>query len=190
MTTNQQGNNKDWSAEITNTDQTSALANSIWEEKEGFYYAPIHQDSNNTVSYTATANITTVKGTSEVFSLGVVDSTSTNVITFKNAINNMSFPLGNSTALFKVGNSSNALVPLILFGSSVSGRTTLVCNGTVSGVSTDDKIVLIGNSPIEGDSIRDYYLKAKFSNSITTPHELYAINFIYSKSNLHNQQGQ
>ena len=185
-----EGNNKEWSAEITNTDQTSALANSIWEEKEGFYYAPIHQDSNNTVSYTATADITTVKGTSEVFSLGVVDSTSTNVITFKNAINNMSFPLGDSTALFKVDNSSNALVPLVLFASSVSGRTTLVCNGTVSGVSTNDKIVLIGNSPIEGDSIRDYYLKAKFTNSITTPHELYAINFIYSKSNLHNQQGQ
>lgn len=185
-----EGNNKDWSAEITNTDQTSALANSIWQEKEGFYYAPIHQDSNNTVSYTATADITKVNGTSEVFSLGVVDSTSTNVITFKNAINNMSFPLGNSTALFKVDTSSGALVPLVLFASSVSGRTTLVCNGTVSGVIQNDTIVLIGNSPIEGDAIRDYYLKAKFSNSITTPHELYAINFIYSKSNLHNQQGQ
>lgn len=185
-----EGNNKNWSVELANTDQTSALATSTWEEKEGFYYAPIHQDSNNTVSYTATADITTVKGTSEVFSLGVVDSVSTDVITFKNSINNMSFPLGNSTALFKINTGTGALVPLVLYASSVSGRTTLVCSGTVSGVAQDDTIILIGNSPIEGDSIRDYYLKAKLSNSITTPHELYAINFIYSKSNLHNQQGQ
>ena len=54
----------------------------------------------------------------------------------------------------------------------------------------DDEIVLIANSAIEGDVIRDYYLKAKFVNSTTTAHELYAINFIYTKSNLHNQRGQ
>jgi hypothetical protein len=49
---------------------------------------------------------------------------------------------------------------------------------------------LIANSAIEGDSLRDYYLKGRFVNSTTSKHELYAINFIYTKSNLHNQQGQ
>ena len=102
----------------------------------------------------------------------------------------MSFPLGNSTALFKYDTANNKLVPLVLYAASISGEKKLTCNGTVSGLAQDDQVVLIGNSPIEGDSLRDYYLKAKFSNSTTTPHELYAVNFIYSKSNLHNQQGQ
>jgi len=185
-----EGNNSAWSVDISNTDQSSALATSTWEEKEGFYYAPIHQDSKNTVSYTATADITSVSGTSEIFGLGVVDSVATDTITFKNAINNMSFPLGNSTALFKYDTANNKFVPLVLFASSISGEKKLTCNGTVSGLAQDDQVVLIGNSPIEGDSLRDYYLKAKFSNSTTTPHELYAVNFIYSKSNLHNQRGQ
>jgi hypothetical protein len=33
-------------------------------------------------------------------------------------------------------------------------------------------------------------LQVTLSNSLTTAHELYAINLIYTKSNLHNQQGQ
>lgn len=185
-----EGNNSSWSCVIDTTDQTSTIASSIWQNKEGFYYAPIHRDSSNNITYTATANVTSVSGTSELFSLGVVASVSTSVITFKNAINNMSFPLGNTTALFLLNSASNRLEPLNLYASSISGEKALTCSGTVSGVSADDEIVLVANSAIEGDNIRDYYLKARFSNSSTTPHELYAVNFIYSKSNLHNQQGQ
>ena len=185
-----EGNNSSWSCVIDTTDQTSTIASSIWQNKEGFYYAPIHRDSSNNITYTATANVTSVSGTSELFSLGVVASVSTSVITFKNAINNMSFPLGNTTALFLLNSASNRLEPLNLYASSISGEKALTCSGTVSGVSADDEIVLVANSAIEGDNIRDYYLKARFANSTTTPHELYAVNFIYSKSNLHNQQGQ
>ena len=60
----------------------------------------------------------------------------------------------------------------------------------MTGLVADDEVVLIANSAIEGDAIRDYYLKAKLVNSTTSAHELYAVNFIYAKSNLHNQQGQ
>ena len=183
-----EGNNKDWSVTLTNSDQTSTIATSIWEEKEGFYYAPVHQDSTNNVSYTATANISSISGTSEVFGLGSAASIATDKITFKNSINSIGFPLGVTTALFKVSGSN--LVPLNLYATAIDGDKVLQCNGTVSGVTANDEIVLIANSSIEGDSIRDYYLKARFVNSTTSKHELYAINFIYTKSNLHNQQGQ
>jgi hypothetical protein len=183
-----EGNNKDWSVTLNNSDQTSTIATSIWQEKEGFYYAPIHQDSTNNIDYTATANVSSISGTSEVFGLGAVASIATDKITFKNAINNAGFPLGNTTALFKV--SGTNLVPLTLYASALTGEKELQCSGTVSGLVADDEIVLIANSAIEGDVIRDYYLKAKFVNSSTTAHELYAINFIYTKSNLHNQRGQ
>jgi hypothetical protein len=185
-----EGNSGNWVATLTTTDQTSSIATSIWQQKEGFYYAPIHRDSTNNVSYTATANITSVNGTSEIFSLGVVDSVATSNITFKNPINNMAFPLGLSTAIYKLNSASNRLEPLNLYATAVGGEKILTCNTTVSGLSQNDEVVLIGNSAIEGDALRSYYLKANFTNSSTSPHELYAFNFIYSKSNLHNQQGQ
>jgi len=185
-----EGNNSNWTATLTNSEQTSAIASSIWQEKEGFYYAPIHQDSTNNVDYTATANVSSVSGTSEVFGIGTVSSiTGTDaLITFKNSISTIGFPLGNTTALYKVSGSD--LVPLNLYASSINGDKILECNGTVTGLVEDDQVVMIANSAIEGDAIRDYYLKARFVNSNTSPHELYAINFIYSKSNIHNQQGQ
>jgi hypothetical protein len=183
-----EGNNKDWTVTLTNSDQTSTIANSIWQEKENFYYAPIHQDSSNNIDYTATANVSSLSGTSEVFGIGTVASIATDKITFKNAINSIGFPVGNTTALFKV--SGTNLVPLNLYAVSVSGEKELECHATVSGLVADDEIVLIADSAIEGDSIRDYYLKAKLVNSTTSAHELYAVNFIYAKSNLHNQQGQ
>ena len=185
-----EGDNSDWTCVLETSDQESAIAASIWEEKEGFYYAPIHRDSTNSVSYTATADITSVSGTSEIFSLGVVDSVASSIVTFKNAINNMVFPVGNTTALFKINSISNTLEPINLYASSISGEKSLTCSAAVSGIIQDDEIVLISNSSIEGDTMRDYYMKATFSNSNTNPYELYAINFIYSKSNLHNQQGQ
>ena len=185
-----EGNNGDWTAVLESVDQTSTIASSIWETKEGFYYAPIHRNSTNDVSYTATGNITSLTGTSELFSLGVVASVASDVITFKNAINNMSFPLGNTTALFKLNSVDNRLEPLNLYAASVSGEKALTCDSLVGGVVADDEIVLIANSAIEGDTLRNYYLKGTFSNPTTSEHELYAVNFIYSKSNLHNQQGQ
>ena len=102
----------------------------------------------------------------------------------------MAFPLGLSTAIYKLNSASNRLEPLNLYATAVGGEKILTCNTTVSGLSQNDEVVLIGNSAIEGDALRSYYLKANFTNSSTSPHELYAFNFIYSKSNLHNQQGQ
>lgn len=183
-----EGNNNNWTVTLTNSDQTSTIANSIWQEKENFYYAPIHQDSSNNIDYTATANVSSLSGTSEVFGVGTVASIATDKITFKNAINSIGFPVGNTTALFKVSGAN--LVPLNLYAVSVSGEKELECHATVSGLVADDEVVLIANSSIEGDSIRDYYLKAKLVNPTTSAHELYAVNFIYAKSNLHNQQGQ
>jgi hypothetical protein len=81
-------------------------------------------------------------------------------------------------------------VPLSLYAVGINGEKVLECNSTVTGLNANDQIVLIANSSIEGDAIRDYYLKGRFVNSTTSKHELYAINFIYTKSNLHNQQGQ
>jgi len=186
-----EGNSAAWSCTMNNSSQTSAIASTIWQDKEGFYYAPIHQDSTmGTVSTTSTANITSVDGTSQFFSLGVVNSASGSVINFKNAINNIPFPVGSTTALYKLNAASNRLEPLGYRANSKSGEKQITCNATTSGLVQNDVVVLVATPSIEGDPMRDYYLQLTLTNSVTTPHELYAINLIYSKSNLHNQQGQ
>lgn len=186
-----EGNSGAWSCTLNNSSQNSALASSIWQDKEGFYYAPIHQDSTmGAVSTTSTANITSVDGTSQFFSLGVVNSASGSVINFKNAINNIPFPVGSTTALYKLNAASNRLEPLGYRADSKSGEKQITCNATASGLVQNDVVVLVATPSIEGDPLRDYYLQVTLTNSLTTPHELYAINLIYSKSNLHNQQGQ
>ena len=186
-----EGNSNAWSCTMNNSSQTSAIASSIWQDKEGFYYAPIHQDSSmGLVSTTSTANITSVDGTSQFFSLGVVDSASGSVINFKNAINNMSFPVGSTTALYRLNAASNRLEPLGYRANSKSGEKQITCNATASGLVQNNVVVLVATPSIEGDAVRDYFLQVTLTNSLTTPHELYAINLIYAKSNLHNQQGQ
>ena len=197
-----EGDSGSWSCTLKNTEQTSTIASSIFQEREGFYYAPIHQDSTlatTAISTTSTASITSVSGTSEIFGLGVVATTSTadvTKITFKNAINNMGFPVGtvgqggsiSGTALYKI--SGNALDPLGLSAVSVSGEKILECNVDVTAkVSANDEIVLISSSPIEGDPMRDYYIKATLSSNVTTPIEVYAINLIFAESNLANNLG-
>ena len=194
-----EGDSGSWSCTLTNSDQTSTIASSVFQEKEGFYYAPIHQDStlaSTAISTTSTASITSVNGTSEIFGLGVVATTSTGdvtKITFKNAINTIGFPLGtlgesgsiSGTALYKIH--GNALDPLGLSAVSVSGEKELTCNVSVIGkVSANDEVVLISTSPIEGDPMRDYYIKTKLTSNLTTPLELYAINLIFAQSKLAN----
>jgi hypothetical protein len=186
-----EGNSNAWSCTMNNSSQNSAIASTIWQDKEGFYYAPIHQDSTmSAVATTSTANITAVDGTSQFFSLGVVNSASGSVINFKNAINSIPFPVGSTTALYKLNAASNRLEPLGYRADSKSGEKQITCNTTASGLVQDDVVILIASPSIEGDALRDYFLQVTLTNSLTTPHELYAINLIYSKSNLHNQQGQ
>ena len=186
-----EGNSNAWSCTLNNSSQNSAIASTIWQDKEGLYYAPIHQDSTmGAISTTSTANITSVDGTSQFFSLGVVNTASGSVINFKNAINNIPFPVGSTTALYKLNTASSRLEPLGYRADSKSGEKQINCNATASGLVADDVVILIASPSIEGDPMRDYFLQVKFTNSLTTPHELYAINLIYTKSNLHNQQGQ
>jgi hypothetical protein len=72
----------------------------------------------------------------------------------------------------------------------ITASSTISCSGTVVGVANGDTIVALGNGAIEGDQMRDYYLKIRLSNNETSETEMYAVNAIFSKSNLHNELGQ
>ena len=184
-----EGNDR-WSCTLSNSTQnatiptTGVASTEVWEEKEGFYYAPVPRNS----SVLATGDLSSVDGTSQVFSIGTIASSSTgSTLTFKNLINNNPFPIGSTTALYKV-NGSN-LSPLNTFATAIATNKTLTLNASAT-VSANDIIVTIANSAIEGDVIRDYYMKIRLANSSTSVVELYAINAVYSKSPLANQLGQ
>ena len=180
-----------WEATITTTDQTATLAgtlfvdpvttpNGVWREKEGFYYAYIHGDTT-----THGAQISSVTSTSEIFSLGVVASSDVSSVTFENVVNTIAFPLGSTATLYKVNVAQSRLDSLSVYPLSITGQKTITFSGAVS-VSAGDLLVVVGNSSIEGDQIRDYFAKVKLTKTTSTPIELYAVNTVFADSKLHN----
>lgn len=174
-----------WAAEVTNTDQSATILSSDFSERERNWYAYVPRDSS---ANTGTSTITALSGTSEVFVLGDVATggVSGSTITFTTPIGDIPFPIGAS--LYRV--SGSTLVSLSLTVASISGDKQITASGSVAGVSNGDTIVVIANGAIEGDQIRDYYAKVKLTNSSTSEIELYAVNMVFAKSNLHNQLGQ
>jgi hypothetical protein len=175
--------NSAWTAEFTNTDQSTSLLVTDFSERERNYYAYIPRDSS---ANTGTSTITALSGSSEVFVIGEVASTSGATITFSTPVGDVPFPIG--AQLYKV--SSGNLVILNLTVTAISGDKQITASGTVTGLVAGDTIVAIGNGAIEGDQMRDYYIKTKLTTDSADNVELYAVNLVYAKSNLHNELGQ
>jgi hypothetical protein len=177
--------NSPWAAAVSNTDQSTSILSSDFDQRERNWYAYVPRDSS---ANTGTATITALSGTSEVFVLGNVATggVSGSTITFTTPVGNVPFPMGG--ALYKVSGSN--LVSLSLTVVSISGDKQITASGSVTGVNNGDTIVVIANGAIEGDQMRDYYIKVRLTNSSTSEIELYAVNMVFAKSNLHNQLGQ
>ena len=169
-----------WDAVVSTTTQSAVIDDTSFQKKEGFYYSYIHGD---TTAYGS--SITSVSSTSELFSLGVVgaDVVSNNTITFSNVINTIAFPLGATATLYKIN--GNQLDTLGVYPLSVTGQKSLAVSGNIS-LSAGDVIVVVGNSAIEGDQIRDYFAKIKLTKTTSAPIELFAVNAVIADSKLHN----
>jgi hypothetical protein len=172
-----------WDTTITNTDQSSSIADTDYEQRERNWYAYIPRDSS---ANTGTTTITSLSGSSEIFALGAVSSVSGSDIVFTSDISYITFPVG--ADLYKV--SGSTLVSITNTIASVSNGTTITCASAVAGVSAADEIVAIANGAIEGDQMRDYYAQIRLTNDSTSEVELYAVNAVFAKSNLANQLGQ
>lgn len=177
--------NSPWSAEFFNTDQSTSLLTSDFSERERNYYAYIPRDSSVN---TGTSTITALSGSSEVFSLGAVATggVSGSTITFTTPVGDIPFPMG--ATLYRVVGAT--LVTLNVTVTAISGNKQITASGAIVNVSNGNTIVAIGNGAIEGDQMRDYYIKTKLVNTSANNVELYAVNLVYAKSNLHNQLGQ
>jgi len=174
-----------WAAELTNTDQSATILSTDFDERERNWYAYVPRDSS---ANTGTATITSLSGSSEMFVLGNVATggVSGSTITFTTPIGDIAFPIGG--ALYKV--SGSTFVSLNLTVTSINGANQIGASGLIANVNNGDTIAVLANAGIEGDQMRDYYIKTRLTNSDTDEIELYAVNLVFAKSNLHNQLGQ
>ena len=172
-----------WTTLITNTDQSANILEATYDKRERNWYASIPRDDS---ANTGGSTITALSGSSEVFALGAVSNVTGTDITFSSDISYITFPMG--AALYKI--TGTTLVSISNTISSVPTGNKITCASTVAGLANGDEVVALGVGSVEGDQIRDYYVKIKLTNSSTTEIELYAINTVYAKSNLANQLGQ
>lgn len=170
-----------WAAEFNNTDQSTSLLVGDFSQRERNWYAYIPRDSS---ANTGASTITALSGSSEVFVLGEVATggVSGSTITFTTEVGEVPFPIGGQ--LFRV--SGSTLVAMNLTVTAISGLNQITASGTVINVSAGNTIVVLGNGAIEGDQMRDYYIKTKLTSTASDEIELYAVNLVFAKSNLHN----
>jgi hypothetical protein len=174
-----------WAVTITNTDQSTSILSADFNQREREWFAYVPRDTS---ANTGTATITSLSGSSEVFVLGNVATggVSGSTITFTTNVGDIAFPIGG--ALYKV--SGSTLVTLNLTVTSINAAKQIGASLLIAGVNDGDTIVVLANAGIEGDQLRDYYAKINLTNSSTSEIELYAVNAVYAKSNLHNELGQ
>lgn len=186
-----------WAGALSNTDQSTSISSTPatvdgilypygdYEKKERNFYAYVPRDnSSNTI---AGGQITNLSGTSEVYALGVVASSTSGSITFTSPISDIPFPVGAN--LYKVTGSN--LTQYAFNVSGVTGDKTISTSAVTTGVTNGDVVVAISaNSIIEGDQMRDYFMKIRLSNSNPQEVELYAVNTVFAQSKLHNELGQ
>jgi hypothetical protein len=120
-----------------------------------------------------------------MLSIGQAYSVAADKINVSSRISDLPIAIG--ADIYKV--SGNNIVDTGLNVSSVSGRRQITADATVSTVNTGDDLLIVSSDSIDGDPMRDSFLKITLENTSTEAVELYAVNTIFSKSNLHNQQG-
>jgi hypothetical protein len=156
----------------TTTPITDAAGNTIGlgnqQLREGVYYGEMPRDENSTVSY---INV-----------VGQVDSKLDDTITFTGDITNIAFEFGKEIWYLSGSNwvsTGNNIID-ILNNKTVKLNTTansFIPNGATIGV--------VSEAALNGDPMRDRYIKIDFSSSSTGEFELYAVNVNYEDSKLH-----
>ena len=70
----------------------------------------------------------------------------------------------------------------------ITDKKTIQCSSTVVNTSVGDNIFVQHNSRVDGDPMRDVFLKIKLTSSDTTPFEVHALSLSYDRSRLHNDR--
>jgi len=153
-----------WSFTAYTSDQTTSQITSL-TKKERLFYSHIPRDTSSI-------------STSQFITLGVVTGIDIddNVI-IGNPINKIPFSGGD--AVYADGANTNEVM------TTLTARNQFIMSDP-SVLSVGDIISVKKNSDLEGDQLRDRYIKLKLEKSTSDPIELYGVGVVFDRSRLHN----
>jgi hypothetical protein len=153
-----------WSFTAYTTDQTTSQVTSL-TQKERLYYANIPRDTSSS-------------STSEFITLGeIVDIEPNDIVVINNPINKIPFNIEDT--LYSEGSNTNEVI------TAVTAKNKIVTDA--SGIlAIGDVLSVKKNSDLEGDQLRDRYIRIELEKSTTDPIELFAIGVVNDRSRLHN----
>lgn len=159
--------NGNWTSVMNTSDQRTTI--SEYDVREGNRYAMIPRD--------------TLVSTSHKIFIGIVESVAGDNIKFTTPVNRLPFVVGDTLKTA----SGNTITSLSVNVASLVDRKTIECTSTPT-VSTGDHVLVEHSASVDGDPMRDVFLKIKMESSDTSPFEVHALSVSYDRSMLHNDR--
>ena len=153
-----------WSFTAYTSDQTASQITTL-TQKERMFYSHIPRDTSSI-------------STSQFMTLGEVTSIDSNDdVVIGNPINKI--PFNNGDAVYADGVDTSEVM------TTLTARNKFVMSDN-SVLSVGDVVSVKKNSDLEGDQLRDRYIKIKLEKSTSSPIELYGVGVVFDRSRLHN----
>ena len=159
--------NGTWTSVMNTSDQRTTI--SEYDVREGNRYAMIPRD--------------TLVSTSHKIFIGIVDSVTGDNIKFTTPVNRLPFVVGDTLKTA----SGNTITSLGVDISSLVDRKTIECTSAPT-VNAGDHVLVEHSASVDGDPMRDVFLKIKMESSDTSPFEVHALSVSYDRSMLHNDR--
>lgn len=153
-----------WDFTAYTTDQTTSTVTSL-TKKERLFYSHVPRDTSSI-------------STSQFVTLGeVIEIDAQDNVVIENAINKI--PFGFNDSVYADGVDTGEVM------TTLTARNKFVMSD-VSVLSVGDIVSVKKNSDLEGDQLRDRFLRIALENDSTSAVELFAIGVVFDRSRLHN----
>jgi hypothetical protein len=159
-----------WSGTLTTSDQSTTIGTSDFDVREGHRYAMIPRD--------------TLASKGHQIYIGKVESIASDKVTFTTPVNRLPFVVGD---ILKTA-SGSSLSGTGMQISGITDRKTIQCTTGISNISVGNNVFVEHSARIDGDPMRDVFLKIKLTSTDTTAFEVHALSLSYDRSRLHNDR--
>ena len=159
-----------FSAAISTSDQSTSINSNEFDVREGHSYGMIRRD------------ILVSKG-HQIY-IGKVESLTGDKVTFTTPINRVPFLVGD---ILKIA-SGSTLTGTGIEISGITDRKTIQCTTNISNLIPTQDVFVEHSARIDGDPMRDVFLKIKLTSNDTTAFEVHALSLSYDRSRLHNDR--
>jgi|TARA_R100000479_G_scaffold65066_2_gene30981 hypothetical protein len=161
-----------WSAALNTATQQTTIGTTDFDEREGHRYAMIPRDTSVSTSHKIYVGKVATGGVSA------------DKVTFTTPINRIPFVVGDE---LKTASGAN-LVATSEIINGITDRKTIQCTNTITGIGNGDNVFVEHTARVDGDPMRDVFLKVKLTCTDTSAFEVHAVSLSYDRSRLHNDR--